>query len=59
MKFVNIFYFIVIRQLPATPVPPRSVRIEIFPRSPEKPRKRIIFIFLCGFFISDCCLCAT
>ena len=50
MKFFKIFYLIDIRQLPSTPVPPRSVRIEIFPRPPEKPRKRIIFIFLCFFY---------
>ncbi|CAF4633130.1 unnamed protein product, partial [Rotaria sp. Silwood2] len=48
-----------IRELPPIPVPLRSVRIEVLPRLPEKPRKKTIFIFLFVFllFLIVVCLC--
>lgn len=47
---MNIFYFIVTRQVAAALPPPRSVVIERYATVPEKPRKRIIFIFHFFFF---------
>jgi hypothetical protein len=46
-------FFIVTRYLPPIPVPPRSLVVERYPPAPEKPRKRIIFIFLFLFLLSQ------
>ena len=43
MTLINMLYFVVIRQIPAPPPPPRSVIIERFPPAPERPRKDIYF----------------
>ena len=47
---MNIFHFIVTRQVPALLPPPRPVIIERFPPLPDKPRKRIIFSSLLVLF---------
>lgn len=39
----DLFCFLVIRRLPALPVPPRSVIIERLPALPPKPRKMNLF----------------
>jgi hypothetical protein len=57
MRLINIFYFVVIRQVPAPRPPPRSVVIERFPRLPDKPRKNYFQLF-CSFLITDRCFLA-
>lgn len=54
---MNIFYFIVTRQVAASLPPPRSVVIERFATLPDKPRKRIIFIFIFVLIRDRCSFC--
>jgi hypothetical protein len=48
--FIYCIFILVIRNLAALPVPPRSVIIERLPAAPAKPRMSLS-LFLCDMFV--------